>query len=325
MLEQTNVNDQQEFLERMILKTNLKTFLQTSILSVENYKPFMSLSKYERRNFVEEILDIKVFSFMNQIVKTKLGKNREELRIIDVQLKSAFATAKLQKSHIEQIESIKNSNVDSLKLKLQTAEDNRTMLTGNTESLDVELTTYNKSLVELNNRAKQYLTLLQTVERLEKQITETTEKLNDISESVCPTCCTEIHEHKKADLSQPLLEIINVAKNKILICKTKLEELSNTHDQIAECNANIQKINTTISTNNSTVSLLDIQISDLRAEINTISQSEELMDLKYELKKTAENALNLKQKQADLNTEQDYNNAMIELFKDSGIKTKISR
>jgi len=104
MLEQTSAYDYQDYLESKILKTNFRAFTQTSIISIENYKPFMSLTKNERREFVEEILDIKVFSSMNLLNKSAMSKTREELKLCDIDIKNAKHTVSLLKNHVQELQ-----------------------------------------------------------------------------------------------------------------------------------------------------------------------------------------------------------------------------
>ena len=84
LLDQSSVLDYQGFLEENILKCSYRTFLQTSIISIENYQPFMGMDKASRREFIEDLLDIKVFTTMNKLVKAKVSKATEELRLLDL-------------------------------------------------------------------------------------------------------------------------------------------------------------------------------------------------------------------------------------------------
>ena len=323
-LDQTLANDFQDYLEKNILKTNFKTFLQTSILSVENYKPFMTLRTHERRAFIEEILDIKVFTFMNQILKSKIGKNKEELRLLDVQLKSAFTKAKMQKQHIEQIEQIKSSNTEQIQVKIANLTAERNSLEQKNVEIKKLLITYTKTSVELNKKSREHQLILTKLDQLEKIIGDAIVKMDSVSdEALCPVCNSEIHESIKCGIVDPLKKLVDETNETKRTLFAKLEQYSTVADEIIEINSNINSANNEVSTNNTVISKLNIDIDALGDEISSIAKTEELADMKAELKQTATEALNFKQKQADISTEQQYNEMMIELFKDSGIKSKI--
>jgi len=323
-LDQTNSGDFQEYLELNIIGTNMKTFLQTSVLSVENYKPFMTLRTQERRAFIEEILDIKVFSFMNQILKSKISKYREEIKLIDLELKNCFTKAKLQKSHIERLESIHGSSTAALKAKLEALQEEKSSLELKVDQTNATINTTKILLTDLKNKLKDHQTHAEKIAAYDSAISKHSEKIDSIThKDSCPVCASLLDQKAKLIIVEP-----SVTKMDELIIK-KNELVAKLHDHeeltcgIERANNIILEANSCTFTNNSTISRLNKEISSILEEISDASKSEELIDLKAELKQTAQEALALKDKQSKLNAEQDYNNLMIELFKDSGIKTKI--
>ena len=324
LLDAALASDHQEYLEKNIIKTNFKTFLQTSILSVENYKPFMTLRTFERRAFIEEILDIKVFTFMNQILKSKITKNKEELKVLEIQLKNSFAKAKMQKSHIEQIESIKNANTEQIKLKIADLNKEKDILIKKNVDLAHQLKDYSKTILSLNAKSKEHQLILTKLDQLEKIIGNAVDKMDSISdEDICPTCSSAIHETTKCDIVNPLRELIDSTNEKKNILINKLDAYATVADDLLETNKKLNTVNSDISTNNAIITKLSSEATELSNEVLAVSKMEELANMKAELKQTASEALKYKQTQADISTEQQYNEMMIELFKDSGIKSKI--
>lgn len=323
LLEQTNSNDYQEFLEKIILKTNFKTFIQTSILSVENYKPFMTLRAHERREFIEDVLDIKVFSFMNRIVKSKMAKNVEELKLLSVQVTNAFNKANMQKQHISQIESIKSASTDQTKAKIVTLESERDDILYKTKTLTDLLSEHNKIVSELNIKTKEHSQLLTAIDKLEKFISDSESKLDSLSSDVCPVCNSAIHESTKCDITDPIQAQIKTATENKRILVEKLSGYESVSEDLISTNNLIGSINYKIAINNTLISKLSSEILVLKEEILASNKIEELSDMKAELKQTAIEALEFKRRQADLKTEQEYCELMIEMFKDSGIKSNI--
>lgn len=323
-LDQTNMGDFQEYLEKTILKTNYKTFLQTTILSIENYKPFMTLSKSDRRNFVEDILDIKVFSYMNQIVKGKIARNKEELKIIDVKSKSVLNTAKLQKTHIDRLEQLHSAGIDTVNAKIASLK---------LEIIDIGVKTdaareANDLLIAeqtiLNKRSIEHQKILKEIDKTETEISKIAADLNSFhSNTTCPTCIQDLPKEKICLITDPLIKqnaLFVLKKDKLV---TALETYKDIATKLSLVNAVITRNNTIISTNNTTHVRLNRDISTLQQEIFEMTGLDEIQSLKSELRDTAKEAIKLKETQAQLGTEQDYNMAMLELFKDSGVKSKI--
>jgi DNA repair exonuclease SbcCD ATPase subunit len=323
-LDQTNSGDFQEYLELNIIGTNMKTFLQTSVLSVENYKPFMTLRTQERRAFIEEILDIKVFSFMNQILKSKISKYREEIKLIDLELKNCFTKAKLQKSHIERIENIRGNSTAALKSKLKTLQEEKSSLELKVNQKNVDIDAAGTLLKVFKKKLEDHQAHEEKIKAYDAAITKHLEKIDSIThKDSCPVCASLLDEKAKLVIVEPSvtkMDELTTKKNELVVKLHDYKELTN---GIEKANSVISESNSCIFAYNSTINRLNKEISSLFEEIADASKSEELSDLKAELKQTAQEALSLKDKQSKLNAEQDYNNLMIELFKDSGIKTKI--
>lgn len=324
LIDQTNVGDFQDYLEKNILKTNYKTFIQTTILSIENYKPFMTLSKGDRRNFVEDILDIKVFSFMNQIVKSKIARNKEELKLIDIQSKNTLNTAKLQKAHIERLEELHTAGVDNINAKINSLKLEIADINNKTNTALEANELFIKEQTTLNKRTIEHQKILKEIDKLETDINQSKKDLNSFhSNTTCPTCNQDMPEDKICLVTDPLIkhiESMTARKDKFVLVLQNYKDIAS---MIAVVNANITKNNNIISANNTTHIRLNKDISALQQEIFEMTGFDEIQNLKSDLRDTAKEAIKLKEKQSELGTEQDYNSAMLELFKDSGVKSKI--
>ena len=98
-----NARDYQKYLEQQILKLNFRSFTQVVILVSSTFIPFMQLKSNHRREVVEEILDIQIFSLMNMILKQKLKTITEDLKNIDYQLDLTTEKISLQKKYIDDV------------------------------------------------------------------------------------------------------------------------------------------------------------------------------------------------------------------------------
>lgn len=322
-LDQTVVKDFQGFLEKNILRTTYKTFLQTSILSIENYRPFMSLSKGDRRTFVEDILDIKVFSFMNQIVKSKFSKNKEELKLLDIDTVNVINTAKLQKSHIDRLQNLHEIGVDSIQKKITEFSNRKSVvkeLIDKAESENQDLQTKQTRLLKLSIEHQK---ICREIDRLTNLVNTLTFELTEIHSKDTCTQCNQPYpvEHKNESIDSKLALIDKHTKN----CN-KLKQHLEKYSEIDELDNLTQEINQRtkfLIELRSELRLIESSIAPLNRELSEFGNTDELILLNTELQKNVSIAVELKNKKSAINTDQEYNQSMLELFSDSGVKAKI--
>ena len=113
----SNSNDQQKWLEQNVVKMNYKSFTQIVILGSSNFVPFMQLSAPNRREVIEDLLDIKIFSSMNNLLKDKIRGIKDEVRTLDLKKESLNDKVKMQTEFIEQIEKRGNDDIEDKKKK----------------------------------------------------------------------------------------------------------------------------------------------------------------------------------------------------------------
>lgn len=324
LVDQTSMADYQDFLEDHILKCSYRTFLQTSIISIENYQPFMGMAKAARREFIEDILDIKVFSTMNQLVKTKVSRNKEELRLLEVSVRGAREKIMLQKAHIEYLEAKKRVGVEALdeKIALYTNEIEVACVVLETNTaVEAEIAAERAKLTIIQ---KQVRSLNQMIGDIKTQI-RTSEK--DISffeaNADCPTC-------RQAILPEHVCAIIGNQKEVNMGLKTNLMDFNVELDKHSECDTLFTRLtqresahNAKISVANSTVTRLNRMIADYNKEKLAMVQDDDVAEQKSAMSDAAKAAIKLRDRQIEITEEQNYNSVMLELFKDSGIKSKI--
>lgn len=322
-LDQTVVKDFQGFLEKNILRTTYKTFLQTSILSIENYKPFMSLSKGDRRTFVEDILDIKVFSFMNQIVKSKFSKNKEELKILDIDIANHINTARLQKSHIDRLTELHDIGIDSIQKKIDSFNSRKVILSESiekTDEINQELLIKQTRLLKLSI---EYQKICREIDRLSNLVLTLTNEVKEIHSTENCSQCNQPYPvaHKNESIDSKLALIDKYTKNssKLVLYLEKYSEINSLDTLIEEINTNKK----TLIELRSELRLINSSISQMKKELLEFGNSDELVSLNKELQTSVITVTELKNKKSTLNTDQEYNQTMLELFSDSGVKAKI--
>lgn len=324
LVDQSSVNDYQDYLEENILGSSYRTFLQTSIISIENYKPFMSLTKAERRDFIEDILDIKVFTLMNQLVKSKVTKAKEELKLLALNVTSSKDKIKMLKTHIDSLESLQSNSIDDLNMKLHSYREDAANSVLVTTRCTTELSKLSTKKDSLKQR-KQEKDLLQSslisvktnIRSIERELVFFQENDN------CPTCTqsllgdnihTVLHKHNETHCA------LVIDRNILMM---KLEDYTDIDDQISELNSKVSLLNSEVSVANANIQNANRLILITEKEILKLENSVDIKEYKDKMKVLAKEAMVHISRQTELNTEQDYNTIMLELFKDSGIKSKI--
>ena len=324
LVDQTAVLDYQDYLDEKVIKRSYRTFLQTSILSVENYTPFMSLPKAGRREFIEDILDIGVFSTMNKLIKAKFSKNKETLNLLTVQYRSLKEKLVLQKSHIDQLEENKKVGMESLDIKLveyQSEIDSHDDLFAGNDAIVVAIEAERDNLNgmiknqrEINNKI---ISLRNRIATSEKDI-----KFFEINDD-CPSCrqgITEDHVHSIVDSQKAANKTLQDEVDALI----QANELNSGTDALVTSLSKRENAqNTLISVANSTIRRLNGLIKEVNREKSALMVVDDILSQRESMSKDAKQAMEFRDQQLVLTEEQTYNTLMLELFKDSGIKSKI--
>lgn len=321
------VKDYQKVLEQQILKLNYKTFTQVVILGSASFVPFMQLPSAQRREVIEDILDIRIFSTMNQLLKEKASDTKSEIARIEAEIAAAKTKVEAQTAIIKTISDAKEDSIRAIQTKIKTnleeVETTRVevdLLVGEISVLQSKIESKEKVSDDLE-RVKSFKTKLNSVvENIENDTQFFTEN------STCPSCAQGIpHEHKETILSE-LNAKIEAEKQKINECETVFTKLSNQLNAMNEVIKEITEKNIQLSTKNNTVSLLNKHIADMEYEINNHKEDTANVDEeKAKLKVLAQEAMEkIKQKTA-LQEHRSLEEIANTLLKDTGIKTAIIR
>lgn len=321
------LKDYQKVLEQQILKLNYKTFTQVVILGSATFVPFMQLSSQQRREVIEDILDIKVFSIMNTILKEKSANTKQQITDIENEINIHKNKIASQKKLIEALETSKQNIVDSIQVKVD--ENNSTIKIAQT-TIDA----INKDLETLNERYAKHNDIAEAVSKASNLKVKTSTTIasceHDIeffkTNTTCPTCAQHIHEeHKQVILTDLNHDIVgHQAKldqlNDVL---TKLQDQLKSSQEVLE---EIRNKQIELSAQNSLITLLNKQNTEMQQEINKNTQDDvNLVDEKSKMKEYAEEAISLVGKKSTLLDEKQLHDVASALLKDTGIKTAIIR
>ena len=319
------VRDYQEYLEKFILKLNYKSFTQIVILGSASFTPFMQLSASDRRAIIEELLDIQVFSAMNNILKDKITMNKDATITKKYDIDLTEQKYSLQKKHIDEL---KQNNED--KVKEYEGEISGSANTISTLAEQIELFSNEVQQLQILVNAKaETEAKVKTITKLESQIESNLSKFRkDINffqhNDDCPTCrqaiAMEFKEKELTLLGTKVTECdhgLQELEKKLLAEQTKLNSISETQKKIQELQIEIATKNTTITETNKYIKRLEKQIEDLKLNKSTTDKEEQ------ELSIINESLSQLKRHLCDLIDEKTYYEVASGLLKDTGIKTKI--
>ena len=317
--------DQQKWLEQNVLKMNYKSFTQIVILGSSTFVPFMQLTAVNRRDVIEDLLDIRIFSSMNTLIKEKIRGVKEEIKVLELKKESLIDKVKMQKDFIEQIE---NKSQEDIAIKEKNIgyilnEENNLMNHG--ERLNEELLSLEKSLEKYSGAAEKLRTLGDLKGKISNKVSTITKEHKFFTQNtVCPTCNQDIEETFR-------INRINDAQNKAKELQSgykELEQAINKEEERERQFTTLSKEITTlthgISQNNIEIAGCQRQVRDLESEIQRITDNlanrntehEKLTTFKDNLKTTYDE---LAQRKDTIN----YYDFSYSLLKDGGVKSKI--
>ena len=315
----------QKILEETILKLNYKSFTQIVILGSSTFVPFMQLTGANRREVIEDLLDIRIFSAMNHIIREHLKDKRQQVKSLDLKKENLSDKMSMQKKFIGEIEKQGYDQIDSNKDKIKTLGiENDThiemneLIKGNIDDVTKEqneVTDAGEKLVKLNNLKGKISQKVASVTKEHKFFTQNT---------VCPTCEQNIEEEFR-------LNRIDGVQTRAKDLKKGYQELEETikleqdrERHFNQLSKEITKLNNDISQNNTRISVNQKQIRDLEDEVQTIT--EQLKNRNTEHEKLAEFKTNLKKTTDELAIKKEeiiQHDFAYSLLKDDGVKTKI--
>ncbi len=321
------VIDQQKYLENNILKLNYKSFTQIVVLGSSSFVPFMQLSIANRREVIEDLLDIRIFSSMNQVVKDKIRKVRESIKVLELKKESLSDKVEMQKDFMEELESrgndnikVKNDNIKVLTVEVDTQLEMNQLLQANIDDVIKE----QEKVTGSPNKLRKLNTLKGKI--TQKVSTITKEHQFFIDNVTCPTCTQTIEEEfrvnriadvqtKEKDLKEGLKELEETIKSE--------EERERQFTQLSK---EITQLTHGISQNNTRISGLQRQIRDLESEIQRLTEQLANRNTEHEKLAALREQLNITFEQ--LGEERDdiqYKDFVYNLLKDGGVKRKIIR
>ena len=318
------VRDYQEYLEQQILKLNYKSFTQVVILGSSTFVPFMQLKAKERREVVEDILDIKIFSLMNMSLKIRTKLLIQDIQEINNNIAIKENEIELHLKYLEEKKSDKKDVLEEKQRKIKN--NNKDIIEKKNQKENIE-----KEIQFLRNKITDERAILKRLEDCSSTITKIETRLQDCkkdliffnSNNTCPTCTQEIQE----DFRNNKINEKTEKSNELIKAISKLNSILNDDEELL---SNIKQTKSTISDKeielaNTIYSLETLNKSnkELTIEQNNYESKTSFRDEQLKLIKLKESIKILKENLIRKNEDKSYLDVSKNLLQDDGIKTKI--
>jgi DNA repair exonuclease SbcCD ATPase subunit len=320
-----SANDQQKWLEQSVLKLNYKSFTQIVVLGSSSFVPFMQLSSQHRREVVEDLLDIKVFSSMNDVAKIKIREIKDDIKEIGYKKENLEDKIESQKLFIQEIEKLKDRDIQDKRNKISSLEEDIDSNTLKNHIVEQEVLKNTKKLEELSYTEDKLKKLEGLNIKLEQKISSVISDHKFFKKnSVCPTCTQTIEEEFRLNKIDEIENKAKEIKRGQQELQQSIEEETQIHKQFLKISKEVLELNNEITFNNVKISEFRKQIKELESEIQGLAtQSEDRNTESAKLASYQETLENLL-KDLSLKKEELSNYEFIHmLLKDDGAKTKI--
>ena len=319
------IRDYQKYLEDKILKLNYKSFTQIVILGSASFTPFMQLPQGSRREVIEDILDIQIFSVMNNILKTRIITQKDLIKEAENKIELSKQKAKLQQDYIEQLEQNQKKRNESINESIEKQLIEIKEITENTNVLTEE---YNnlRQLVEHENKIQNNkIRMVDIYKSLQLKLKKLNEEINFYNNNdSCPTCKQNISTELKTNTinthTSTKDEIVTAIEQLYDKIKIKEEQLND----IITIKIKIVEVQRKITEENGKIIARQNYIKKLRNEIVEKTDEKENIDAaKQKLREIALEGIEVSKSKIKLREESFYLEAAATLLKDTGIKTKV--
>lgn len=317
--------DYQSYLEKNILGLNYKSFNQIVVLGSATYVPFMELPAHSRREIIEDLLDIQVFSTMNNLLKEKVSNNKAE--ITDNSYQKDLIESKLDsaKEHNKSIRKIREDEVDKIKEKMS-------LHINKIEDEHEKIELIQTQIEELVQQIQDKASIKKKNDKANSLIQQMQMNLNSYIKELafyhdhdnCPTCKQGIDHDFKENVVSEKGKKVEELEGGIEECKSKALEYNQRLEEISNIETEISSFNLEIGDHRATIKVAKNALVSYKKELDKAEEEVEAVDTS-KLSELAENLQLIEDDQTDLYSHKEVLSVVSQMLKDGGIKSKIIR
>jgi len=323
--EDCSANDQQKSLEEQILKLNYKSFTQIVILGSASFVPFMQLSAPHRREVIEDLLDIRVFSTMSDILKEKVKGVKGRLQTLDLKKQSVADKIVMQQNFIRQIEESGQKDIENKQAEILSMTKDQEMYQSLVEKLLVDVQEKEKNIEQYSDSSALLRKLGTYKGKLQSKHTNSTKERDFFTNNVsCPTCTQTIHEDFRVNKIDQLQNTISDFDDNLKEIEDAISDAESRESKFVQLQKEITKTSNEISQTNIRITESSKSCNKLESEIQTITKRLENRNSEHE--KLSSYKASLKQVLVDYSELKDNYDYFLEaniLLKDDGVKSSI--
>jgi len=323
--QESTVVDQQKNFEQNVLKMNYKSFTQIVVLGSSTFVPFMRLPVASRREIIEDILDIQIFSVMNQNLKEKIKIGNSEIRNLDYQIDILKEKKDLQEKYINDIERRNETDIKGKEEKLDFLEKEKIDLKNKTAALLMNLEDVNKSIAVYSKDKNERVKVLKQKGNIELKVSQYKDQHNFFTDNTsCPTCSQEISENIKKEKLSSIISSVNDLKAEMIKVQKEVLRYEEREKHMFALTDKISELTTDLAVNHKSEDHNKAEITQIESELKS------LRNLKTETNEASETLnyfnsqlQNMEKEYVSSKEEMDCLLTASQLLKDSGIKSRI--
>jgi DNA repair exonuclease SbcCD ATPase subunit len=319
--------DYQKYLEDVILKLNFKSFTQIVIVGSASFTPFMELPAASRREIIEDLLDIKIFSAMNTVLKSKLGELQSDVIRLDGERDKIRTKAQMQERMIKTLQATKETRLDTLLERKETILRNRDALVDEQAQKKHLLDRQEAIVAGMNTSELQAMHRQRdlTIHKYKENI-KSLERLNEFYKKTptCPKCLQVIDETLRDTTERETVETVASLTKQIdeeqaiYDAETmRIREIQKLESGIRDIEKDLYAISNKIETNEKQYIEVERDITEANKEDVNIDEE------KQRLKEIAKEGIEIEKKRSKLAETRRHYDIAGTMLKDSGIKTRI--
>ena len=325
--QEADSRDYQKFLEESILKLNYKSFTQIVILGSASFTPFMQLPPSHRREIIEDLLDIRIFTSMNQLLKDRQNQLKDAIKQIDSEIEIQKERVRIQDEYIKTLEVDRKNRSQEIQDSIDATADEIKLSTNSAASIEALVHRLRSNIHDEDNQIAKARTLADLQRKMTEKIGKAHSEIKFYHDNDnCPTCQQGLPHELKTDAIAAQTSKLEEIQQALLALSNNIEAVQQRLDIIHDISNQISAHNQEIIAYNNTIIAGQKYIQKLQAELTTHTETTENIDEeKGKLRGLAREVVIKTQEKTALNEEKYYQEIASSLLKDTGIKTKVIR
>ncbi len=324
LINEDSSRDYQKVLETNILKMNFRSFTQVGVMGSAAYIPFMKLKPDVRRDFIEELLDIRVFSVMKDLLSARNKTVKESLRDLDSSLRSMREVCMVIDGHVKSKQNELTSNIDRIKAECQAALDENDALQAELETLNQEMVTVQAGKATYDKKASVLDEIMSAQRRVQSKLKTMRNDIDNFeSMDVCPTCTQHVTDETKEKFKGTFANSITEYNDALQQLMEKQTRVEGQIEELTEYASRMVAITTRVSELNRKIFGNNLIIDKQNRELERLNQPSSIEADKKKLRETAKQIVVMDQQREELIEAQKINEHGLSMLQDNGAKAKV--